>query len=330
MIRYLIKFLCQKPIFFDVFILALLPIYSHAIVIFHRREPTWELMQTKPYWTALGFTWICALVVVGYIKSNNRRFDKQHGIHDSVFRRLEKQWLWNFLPPVAFVLLAVAVYYAAHNTSLLHRGYFTNEFAFVVIGIFCLVVLYSSFEVLCFVVSEAEERSAFEAFKAQVISEQQAKVEPTVLADVVTSAIQVQHYYKNELHRVPIHEIGMIEHRNAKTVLYTYNGEKYRLPTTKVELRHFSKRYGFHWLSPFYGFAIDAISFLAPKRDGSLLIALKLGIEPVPQKQVVPPSGENGEDQQFSIKIHKNNASKVRSRYKELVAPKGRPDSERP
>ncbi|GGC43161.1 hypothetical protein GCM10011386_39290 [Parapedobacter defluvii] len=279
------------------------------------------------YWKALGFTWACALVVMVYIRLNNRHFGKQYGIHDGVLKRLSKQWLWNFLPPVFFVPIAVTVYYAVNNTSIGERGYFQNEFAFVFLGIFCLVLLYSSFDILCFVVSETEERRAFEAFKAQVLSEQSATPIPTAPVPETAPAIQVQHYFRNELHSLPFSQIALIEHRNNKTTCYTYDSGKYRLPTTKEELLRFSEAQGFHWFSPFYGFALNAIAYLVSGGDGSLLIALKSGIQPTLQKQVIPPKEEA---QQFFIKIHKNKAHKVRNWYKELMEKKGRPGSERP
>ena len=329
MIRF-IHFLCRKPVFFDVLIFILLPFYSHAITVFHRRESAWELMHMKGYWIALGFTWVCALIVTGYIKFNTVRFGKQYGIHDGVLKRLSKQWLWNFLPPLVFVLLAVAVYYVFNHTSIAQRGYFSNEFFFVIGGVFCLVLLYSSFDILCFVVSEGEERYAFEAFKAQVLSEQPT-VEPSSVApeQPEVAAIQVQHYFKNELHTLPVHRIGLIEYRKQKATCYTYDGRKYRLPTTKEDLRGFSKAHGFYWLSPFYGFALEGITHLVRGGDGPMLIALKPGIEPVPQIQVVP-SGTEEEVQRYYIKIHKNKARKVHDRYTELMAKKGRPGSGRP
>jgi len=319
-----IKFLCRKPIFFDVFIFILLPIYSHFITVFHRRESAWELMQMGAYWKALGFTWVCALAVAGYIRFNNFRFGKQHGIYDGVLKRLSKQWWWNFLPSIGFVFLAVAVYFLLNNTSISQRGYLTNEFLFAIIGIFCLVLLYSSFDILCFVVGEGEERQAFEAFKAQVLSEQSAVEQPAEPAQPAMPIIQVHHYFKNELYSLPIYKIALIEYRNQKTTCYTYDGERYRLPTTKGDLRGLSKAYGFYWLSPFYGFALDGISHLVRGGEGPMLIALKAGIKPVPQIQVVQPKAHD-EVQQYHIKIHKNNARKVHDRYKELMEKKDRP-----
>lgn len=282
------------------------------------------------YWIAFGFTWACALIVTGYIKFNNIRFGKQYGIHDSVLIRLAKQWLWNFLPPLVFVLLAVAAYYVFNHTSIAQRGYFSNEFFFVIGGVFSLVLLYSSFDILCFVVGEGEERQAFEAFKVQVLSEQPA-VEPSPAdpEQPEAAAIQVQHYFKNELHILQVHCIGLIEYRKQKATCYTHDGRKYRLPTTKEDLQKLSSVHGFYWLSSFYGFALESITHLERAGDGAMLIALTPGIEPTPQIQVVK-SGKEEVAQRYCIKIHKNKARTVQQQYTELMAKKGRPGSERP
>src|SRR5690606_1591771 len=125
---------------------------------------------------------------------------------------------------------------------------------------------------------------------------------------------------------LPVYRIGLIEYRKQKATCYTYDGRKYRLPTTKEDLQRLSNVHGFYWLSPFYGFAFEGIAHLERARDGAMLIALKPGIEPVPQVQVVQSETEE-EVQRYCIKIHKNKARKVQDRYTELMAKKGRPGS---
>src|SRR5690606_22602787 len=99
-------------------------------------------------------------------------FSRQNGIHDSILARVDKQLRWNFAPPVLFVILAVSGYFALIGTSIFKRGYFANEFAFVMVGIFCLLLLYSGFEVLRYLVTASDERRQFELFKAKVLSEE--------------------------------------------------------------------------------------------------------------------------------------------------------------
>src|SRR3546814_847623 len=208
MIRRLLRFLCKHPIYLDVFVFILLLIFSHVIVTLHRRETTWELMQMRPYWIALRFTLFCALVVVTYIKINNHLFSRQNGIHDSILARVDKQLRWNFAPPVLFVVLAVGVYFALTGTSIFNRGYFSNEFAFVMVGIFCLLLLYSGFEVLRYLVSASDERREFELFKVEMLSE-----EPVTLLNTATTRemkqITVSHYALNQLLKLPVGSIGL-------------------------------------------------------------------------------------------------------------------------
>lgn len=320
MIKRLLRFLCRKPFYFDAFILILLLIFSHIIVSFHRRETLYELMQMPKYWVALGFTVCCALVVVTYIKLNNRRFARQYGIHDSILLRLEKQLLWNLLPPVIFVVLAVGIYFAWEKTSIFKRGYFANEFAFVWVGILCLLLLYGGFEVLRYLVNAADERHEFELFKAKVLSEEPIRP-PAATTEEGQEDIPVNHYSLNQLLRVPLGSIGVIERRNAKNTIYTFDGGKYRLPMLKEGLAQFSSTHGFHWLSSYYGIHLSAIDYLTTGAHGSLLIALKENIQPVEQQQIswLPDKADSNKLRCY-IKIHKNNASKVRDWYKRATA----------
>ena len=126
----------------------------------------------------------------------------------------------------------------------------------------------------------------------------------------------------SRLHTLPVRRISLIEYRNKKAICYTYESEKYRLPTTKEELLQLSEVHGFYWFSPFYGFVLEGIAHLVPGRDGALYISLREGIEPLHQKQVTR-AGSEVEGQQYCIKIHKNNARKVRDQYTELTTEKG-------
>lgn len=329
MIKRLLRFLCKKPIYLDALVLILLLIFSHVIVSFHRREAIGELMRMPQYWIAFAFTLFCALVVVTYIKVNNYYFSRQNGIHDSILARVEKQLRWNLLPPVIFVILAVGVYFAMTKTSIFNRGYFGNEFIFVVVGIFSLLLLYSGFEVLQYLVNAADERRAFEVFKAKVLSEE--PIGPSGIdAAGEQKWVAVSHYALNQLLRLPLNSVGVIERRNNKNTLYTYDGEKYWLPMVKEEVLAFSESHGFTWLSPYYGIHVDAIDYLSTGDHGNLLIALKEGIKPVLQQQIVCQEGSDDNQQRYFIKIHKNKAREIREWYKNAQTGKGRPNSERP
>src|SRR3546814_11578491 len=122
--------------------------------------------------------------------------------------------------------------------------------------IVCLLLLYSGFEVLRYLVSASDEHREFELFKVEMLSE-----EPVMLLNTDTAGemeqITVSHYALNQLLKLPVGSIGLIERRSNKNTVYKYDGEKYPLLMVKEELLEFSGLKGLHWLSYVYGINLE-------------------------------------------------------------------------
>jgi Cobalamin biosynthesis protein CobT (nicotinate-mononucleotide:5, 6-dimethylbenzimidazole phosphoribosyltransferase) len=119
-----------------------LPLFCHLIVSLHSRRTITELLVMKAYWIPMGISYACGLAVMAYIRWNNRLLEKNYGVDAGWEQRAAHQLRWNVIPPLLFVVLIMAGYFAYFGTSIFARGYLRADLFIVLGGIFLLVMLY--------------------------------------------------------------------------------------------------------------------------------------------------------------------------------------------
>src|SRR5690606_12377141 len=120
--RKLLTFYVKWPMLLDLSIaLILLPIFCHLIVSLHSKRTIDELFFMRAYWIPMVISYVCGIIVMVYIRWNNFKLIRRYGIDDNWERRAADQLRWNILPPVIFVILVIAAYFAFYGENILSR-----------------------------------------------------------------------------------------------------------------------------------------------------------------------------------------------------------------
>src|SRR5690606_21352653 len=127
MIKHLIILTVKRPYILDLFIaLIALPIFCHLVVTTYESRPDSQLFALSSYRLAMCISYLCGLVVMAYIRISNHFLNKNYGIDDDWDYRAVHQVKWNILPPLLFVVAAIAGYYAYFDQNIIKRGYFSR------------------------------------------------------------------------------------------------------------------------------------------------------------------------------------------------------------
>lgn len=307
---------------------ALLPLFCHFIVALHSKRTFSELIYMNGYRIPMAISYACGLVVMGYIRWNNFVIGKRYGIDDNWNQRASHQLKWNIVPPVAFVIIVIAAYFACYDENILRRGYLRKDIFWVLISIILLVLIYYVQNKHEYFWKKQLEQEEYD----QLMAEEAAQ---TASAAVMAAApveakpeIWVLHpKNRKEAIRMPIDAIAVIDRHNGITTVSTWDGQRFEWPMPSLEMKAVALNHGFAWFGQHYALLHDAVEASEGVGQQGRRLLLKQRIVVNNEKQVLR-ARLDGKWRLYLI-FHKNIAKDVGDWF-DARNKQGRPDSERP
>ncbi|MEC3880088.1 hypothetical protein [Parapedobacter sp. 10938] len=300
-----------RPYLLDLLIaLIFLPIFCHLVVALRSKRGIDELVFMRGYLIPMAISYCCGLAVMAYIRWNNHQLNKRYGIDDGWELRAVHQLQWNILPPILFVIVVIAIYFASYGENLVDRGYLEREFFWVLMGIVLLVLLYYvQNKHLYFWKRQAEEdeyqrlggRGARQETRAEAPMANPADTKETISVTTRDSA--------GEAIDLPIAEVAVIDRHNGETRVSTWDGGLFMWSIPALKMKAFAESKGFKWLGQHYGLCADSVVDSEGVGEKGRKLLLKSGIAVVPEKQVM--TGMVNEERRTFLLFHKNIAKEV-------------------
>jgi len=319
----------QKPVLLDLSIaLVLLPLFCHFIVALHSKRTIDELIFMKAYWIPMAISYCCGLVVMGYIRWRNLVLNKRYGIDDDWDQRASHQFKWNILPPVGFVTLVIAAYFAYYDESIFRRGYLRRDVFLVWMGITTLVLIYYVQNKHRYFWKKQREQEEYDRLMAEdtlwAASLPLMEVEP---AEAKPAIWILNPRNRKEAIHMPIDAIALIDRHNGVTTVSTWDGQRFEWPMPALKMKMFALEHGFTWFGQHYGLLHATIETSEGLGQQGRRLLLKRGIVINKEKQVFKAQ-RDGELRTYLL-FHKNIAKEVGDWF-DARNEKGRPNSERP
>ena len=308
--KRLLNLYAQKPFLLDLtVVLLLLPLFCHFIVALHSRRTFFELIVMRGYLIPMAVSYGCGLVAIGYIRWVNEVLGKRYGVDDDWEQRALLQLKWNIIPPVAFIVGVITIYFAYYGENIFSRGYLRRDIFWVFAGVILLVLIYHGQHKQRYRWKRRQEREEYERLMAEEVEYEQAMLVKVELPEVKPTIWVLDPMSRKDAVGMPIDAIAVVDRHNDVTTVSTWDGQRFEWPMPALKMKAFLQTHGFTWFGQHYALTHAAVETSEGVGQKGRRLLLRKGIVVNNEKQVLTAKLD-GLERTYLV-FHKNIAKAV-------------------